>query len=53
MLSVEVVHLPEHFPSPDLKWLNLIAARRRAERRLRRHPGLSNRTKFNRTFGAL
>lgn len=53
MLNTKVVRLPDHFPSPDLKLLNLTAARRRAQRRLRRHPTSSNRTTFNRISATL
>lgn len=53
MQSTKVVHLQEHFPSPDSKLLNLIVARRRARRRLRRHPGSSSHTEFNRISASL
>ncbi|CAN8005650.1 unnamed protein product [Ixodes pacificus] len=46
--STRTIRLPEHFPSPGLKLLNLSAARHRAQIRYRRHPILENKINFNR-----
>lgn len=44
---------PRHYPPPDLKFLNLRAARRRAQRRLRRHNTPQNKTDYNRISAVL